>query len=177
MTLETRGQGTAQCQGNTLTGHAAVFNSPADLGEFAEVIRPGAFARSLASGASVAALYHHDSMALLGTTKSGTLELREDNHGLAFSLELPSTTYARDLAELVKRGDVSGCSFGFTVPDGGDRWEQRSNGKPLRELLAVDLREVTITSVPAYPDTSVALRSMPREPRIIFLDSLWMRTL
>ncbi len=56
---------------------------------------------------------------------------------------------------------MAGCSFGFTVPDGGDRWEQRS-GTFLRELLRVDLREITLTSDPAYTDTTVALRSLDK---------------
>ena len=157
--LEIRTQGTLSAQGKTLSGYAAVFNSEANLGTFSEVIRPGAFAKSLATGSSIRALYHHDSNALLGTTRGGTLQLREDSHGLAFTLALPDTSHGRDLAILVDRGDVSGCSFGFRVADGGDRWEQRGSTL-VRELLNVDLHEITLTADPAYADTSVAMRSL-----------------
>ena len=156
--LEIRSSGTLTARGKTLAGYAAVFNSEANLGTFSEIVRPGAFAKSLAAGSSIRALYHHDAHALLGTTRGGTLQLREDGKGLAFELALPDTTHGRDLAILVDRGDVAGCSFGFRVADGGDRWEQR--GPTLvRELLTVDLVEITLTADPAYQDTSVAMRS------------------
>ena len=158
--LEIRSNGTLTAKGKTLSGYAAVFNSEANLGDFNEVIKPGAFAKSLATGSNIRALSNHDVHALVGTTKSGTLQLREDAHGLAFTLSLPDTSHGRDLSILVDRGDVAGCSFGFRVAPGGDKWETR-NGKMLRELLQVDLMEVTLTSDPAYQDTTVALRNMP----------------
>lgn len=176
--LEFRSSGTLTARGKTLSGYAAVFNSEANLGDFQELIRPGAFAKSLATGSNVRALYHHNSEALLGTTRGGTLKLKEDAHGLAFELALPDTSHGRDLAILVDRGDVSGMSFGFRVAPGGDRWEQR--GKQLvRELLAVDLMEVTLTADPAYQDTTVAMRSKPATlPRLGLIDinRAWMET-
>ena len=173
--IEIRANGTLSATGKTLTGHCAVFNSEASLGTFIEVIRPGAFAKSLASGVNVRALYHHDGSALLGTTKGGTLELREDAKGLKFRLALPNTTHGRDLAILVDRGDVSGCSFGFKVAPGGDRW-QDVNGQMVRELLSVDLLEVTLTSDPAYQDTTVAMRTKPHQQTHVDLNRAWMET-
>ena len=173
--IEIRANGTLSATGKTLTGHAAVFNSEANLGTFSEVIRPGAFAKSLASGLNVRALYHHDGSALLGTTKGGTLELREDAKGLAFKLALPDTSHGRDLAVLVDRGDVSGCSFGFRVAPGGDRW-QDANGQMVRELLEVELLEVTLTADPAYQDTTVAMRSKPHQQTHVDINRAWMET-
>lgn len=180
MTIEIRANGTLSATGKTLHGYAAVFNSEANLGTFSEVIRPGAFAKSLATGSNVRGLYHHDGSALLGTTKGGTLQLREDAKGLAFELALPDTSHGRDLAILVDRGDVSGCSFGFRVAPGGDRWAA-VNGQMVRELLNVDLIEVTLTADPAYQDTSVAMRSMPIQQGFIDLNNLinnnlWLST-
>lgn len=173
--LELRASGTLRSNGKTLMGYAAVFNSEAPLGEFSEVIRQGAFSKSLASGSNIRALYHHDSKALLGTTKGGTLELREDAHGLAFTLALPDTSHGKDLAILVDRGDVQNCSFAFRVREGGDRWEQRGN-QLVRELLDVDLSEITLTADPAYQDTTVALRSRPSVYESRGIRSLWMDT-
>ena len=173
--LEIRSSGTLTAKGKTLSGYAAVFNSEANLGDFQELIRPGAFAKSLATGSNIRALYHHQGDALLGTTKGGTLQLREDAKGLAFSLDLPDTSHGRDLAVLVARGDVSGCSFGFRVAAGGDRWEQRG-AQLVRELLAVDLMEVTLTADPAYQDTSVAMRSRPHQQTHVDLNALWLKT-
>lgn len=172
--LEVRSTGELRSDGKKLHGYAAIFNSETDLGGFVEVIRNGAFRKSLESGSNIRALYHHEGNALLGTTRSKTLKLREDPHGLAFELDLPNTTHGRDLAILVERGDVAGCSFGFRVRDGGDRWEQRG-AQLVRELLDVELSEVTLTADPAYADTSVALRS---RKAIINNDTrrLWLET-
>ena len=150
-----------------LEGYAAVFDSQSrDLGGFTESVSPGAFTRTLNAKNSVLALFDHDRKSILGRTGAGTLELVEDRHGLAFSIALPKTTLGNDLAELVKRGDVSGASFAFTVPKGGDRWT-RENRSVHRELLDVNLHEITITPDPAYLDTTVAKRSMPSfHPRL-----------
>ena len=175
MNIEIRANGTLSATGKTLHGYAAVFNSETNLGTFSEVLRPGVFAKSLATGSNVRALYHHDGGALLGTTRGGTLELREDAKGLAFKLSLPDTSHGRDLAILVDRGDVSGCSFGFRVAPGGERWEQRG-GQMVRELLEVDLIEVTLTADPAYQDTSIAMRSKPHTQTHVDINRAWMET-
>lgn len=174
--LEIRSNGTLTGRGKTLSGYCAVFNSEAVLGDFTEVIRQGAFAKSLATGSNIRALSNHDANALVGTTRSGTLQLREDAKGLAFELALPDTSHGRDLAVLVERGDVAGCSFGFRVAPGGDRWEQRGK-QMVRELLDVELVEITLTGNPAYTDTSVAMRSKPIQQGFVDLNSAWMDTL
>ncbi|QIG92880.1 HK97 family phage prohead protease [Bradyrhizobium sp. 6(2017)] len=146
-----------------LVGHAAVFNSPSqDLGGFTEIIRPGAFARSLASvDYDQLALVQHMPQLVLGRRSAGTLRLSEDQRGLAFEIDVPETSAARDLLVSVQRGDVRGASFAFSTPKNGDRWEVRGE-KVIRELLDVNLHEVTITAQPAYVDTSVALRSLEK---------------
>ena len=155
--LEVRSTGELRSNGKTLSGYAAIFNSETDLGSFVEVIRNGAFRKSLEGGANIRALFHHQGDALLGTTRGGTLKLREDAKGLAFDLALPDTTHGRDLAILVDRGDVAGCSFGFKVREGGDRWELRG-AQAVRELLDVELLEITLTANPAYPDADRGCR-------------------
>lgn len=163
-------------------GHAAVFNRESiDLGGFVEVIRPGAFTESLRGKRSIRALYHHNDLSLLGTTQAGTLRLREDDTGLAFEVDLPDTSYGNDVGVLVDRGDIAGCSFGFRVAAGGDRWERRG-GKLVRELVNVELTEVTLTHDPAYRDTTVARRSaMQYAPTGTFahqlgLHAAWLET-
>lgn len=152
-------------KGRTLYGYAALFNSSTNLGEFAEVIRPGAFTRTLSalSAQNIRAIYEHDNKSLLGKVGSKTLRLKQDDVGLAFELDLPDTTLGRDLVELVTRGDISGCSFGFLPVS--DSW--KDGDVPLRELRDVDLFEITLTSQPAYADTSVQLRA--KLPRTLLL--------
>lgn len=149
--MERRAQEGITAKGRKLYGYAARFNHETDLGEFREVIEPGAFTRSL-SGRDVRAIYEHDGKALLGRSGAGTLRLQEDEQGLAFELDLPDTTLGRDLAVLVERGDLCGCSFGFQVRT--DDWRGG-----VRHLQDVDLHEITITATPAYDATSVQVRS------------------
>lgn len=144
-------------RGRTLHGYAARFNSETSLGDFVEIVRPGAFTRTLNSdtAGSIRAIYEHDNRSLLGRVGSSTLRLKEDDQGLAFELDLPDTTLGRDLAELVKRGDVAGCSFGFLPVK--ESW--LPGAMPLRELRDVDLFEITLTATPAYDATSVQVRA------------------
>lgn len=142
-----------------LTGYAAVFNSASeDLGGFREVIQPGAFADALASQ-DIRALRNHDPAQLMGRTSSGTLRLSQDAGGLAFDLDVPDTSYARDMMTLVKRGDVKGMSFGFNVAKGGDSWSKR-DGMSLRTIYKVKtLGEISVVDSPAYRATSLQIRS------------------
>jgi hypothetical protein len=106
----------------------------------------------------VRALFNHDTSAVLGRTKSGTLSLTADQVGLAFRVKLPNTRVGLDTIETVSRGDMDGCSFGFAVVS--DRIELRPGQPALRTLLDVDLFEITpATAFPAYEDTEVAVRA------------------
>jgi len=159
-------------EGHTLSGYAAVFNrSSVDLGWFTEEIAPGAFTEALQQD-DVRALVDHDSSRILGRTKSGTLRLSEDDVGLRMEVDLPDTTAGRDINESVKRGDVSGASFGFRVKDAD--WETK-DGKDHRTLRSVELFDVGPVTFPAYPDTAVAVRSCEqwkkeREPVVTIRD-------
>jgi HK97 family phage prohead protease len=148
-------------QGNTLVGYAAVFNAEVDLGKFRELIVPGAFGRSLQSGRQVRALFEHDPAKLLGTSGNGTLRLAEDAKGLRVEIDVNAdTSHGRDAIALVRRGDIRGMSFGFLVPRNGQAFSRTPAGT-LRTLSEIDLREVTVTSVPAYAETSLSLRVDP----------------
>ncbi len=148
-------------QPHRLVGYAATYNSlSADLGGFKERILPGAFKRSLTSGQDVRALVDHDPSKLLARTSSKTLRIAEDDKGLRYEIDLPDTSYAHDVRALVARGDVKGMSFGFKVPEGGQRFT-KEGGQTIRELNNIDLREITVTSIPAYGSTSLSLRVDP----------------
>jgi HK97 family phage prohead protease len=136
-----------------LEGYAALFNSRSEnLGGFTETIAPGAFSRSLKSRNDIKLLWNHDTGAVLGSTRAGTLTLTEDARGLRVSAELPNTSYGRDARELVSRGDVRAFSFGFSIPSrGGDEWS--SDGTE-RTLKSVRLHEVSLVAFPAYPETN-----------------------
>lgn len=146
---------------NRLVGYAAVFNSlSADLGGFKERLLPGAFKDSVTGGGDIRALVGHDPNQLLGRTSNGTLRVSEDERGLRVEVDLPDTSYGRDLREMVRRRDIRGMSFGFRVRKGGDSFT-KEGGQTIRELRSVDLREVSAVASPAYDSTNVQLRVDP----------------
>jgi HK97 family phage prohead protease len=149
----------ADPESRSLAGYAAVFDSLSeDLGGFREIIKPGAFAKSIADGADVRALWNHDPNHVLGRTKSGTLRLAEDEHGLRIEIDPPPAQWADDLLQSVRRGDVDQMSFAFQVPAGGETWTKDDIGK-IRELREVVLRDVSPVTYPAYAATAVVVRT------------------
>ncbi|WP_340668854.1 HK97 family phage prohead protease [Bradyrhizobium ottawaense] len=153
--IETRTATEVRMNGRKLTGYAAVFGQETRVLDFSETIQRGAFSKSLASGADILALANHDPKQVLARTKSGTLRLSEDNHGLAFEIDVPDTSTGRDLLALAARSDLGGMSFGFTVDKDGESW----NGET-RTLKSVTLHEVSVvSSFPAYSGTSVQARA------------------
>ena len=138
-----------------ITGHAAVFNQLSDdLGGFKEMIRPGAFASSIARD-DIRSLWNHDANFVLGRNKNGSLVLSEDDIGLAIDNTFPDTTYARDLAKVIERGDVDQMSFGFRTLR--EDWRIES-GLVVRELIEAELFDVSPVTFPAYPQTDVSSR-------------------
>lgn len=145
-----------------LAGYAALFNSfSEDLGGFREIIKPGAFNRNFPD-ADVRALRDHEPSRVLGRTKSGTLTLSVNSKGLVSDINTPNTTDGRDVSELVGRGDVDGMSFGFRVIS--DNWRMQ-NEEVIRELLDVELFDVSVVTYPAYRQTIVSVRSF--DPEIV----------
>jgi uncharacterized protein len=147
-----------------VTGYAILYNSQSvDLGGFREIVAPGSLTRTLRENPDVLCLRDHKSELVLGRTVAGTLTLEDQPTGLSFTVTLPNTTAASDLAESLSRGDVDGCSFGFCVCN--DTWLDDSEGNIIRTLLDIDLYEISVTSFPAYPATTAALRTAPHEIR------------
>lgn len=154
---------------NTVRGYAAVFNKLSnDLGGpsygFRELIQPGAFDDVLKD--DVRALFNHDPNFILARSRdgSGTLKIGTDDTGLWYEFEPAQTNAGRDLLVSIKRGDVDQSSFSFTVGMYGEKWtEETKDGKPfvLRTITKVArLYDVSPVTYPAYPDASVAVRSL-----------------
>lgn len=141
----------------TVSGYAAVFEDETVIGgAFAERVARGAFEG--ADMSDTVALFNHDMNQPLARVGHG-LELKVDERGLRYSFELGNQSYAKDLAENIRMGNVSTSSFGFTVED--DSWERRDDGVNLRTINKVGLLfDVSPTTQGAYPTTEVGLRSM-----------------
>lgn len=145
-----------------IEGYFAVFNSPYELWPGAtESIAPGAFASAL--GGDVRALTNHDTTLVLGRTKTGTLELREDGHGLWGRVRINrEDSDAMNLYHRVQRGDVDQCSFGFDI--GKEEVAVNDDGSVHWTIQEVSpLYEVTVATFPAYEETAVSARSVQAE--------------
>ena len=147
-------------------GYAARYSSTSnDLGGFREILAPGAFDKVLSrrSKPDVVLTYNHNSDMLLARTSSGTLRLASDEKGLRFDADAPDTQLARDLATLIRRGDLTGASFAFTVSPSAESWTTDERGQAIRTIREVqDLYDVSIVATPAYSAASVGVRSLER---------------
>lgn len=141
-----------------IEGYFAVFNSNYQISnDLSESVAPGAFARSLEEN-DVRALVNHDTTLVLGRTKSGTLELKEDDIGLFGTIQVnPNDRSAMDLYERVSRGDVDGCSFGFDIR--AEETDISDDGSVHWTMTDIDLAEVSCCTFPAYQETNISARA------------------
>ena len=139
-----------------IEAYFSVFDEEYDMGYgMHERIDRHAFDAEL--HADVRALINHDTSLVIGRTTAGTLGLSVDDHGLKGTIDInPNDRAAMDSYERVKRGDVSGCSFGFIIID--EKTEQKGNGDLLVTVLRVKLFEVSVCTFPAYKSTMAQAR-------------------
>lgn len=152
--LETR-----ENEPKVLKGIAIKYNvlSEPMYDQFYERINPRALDKTLKENDQVA-LWGHDSMYVLGRKSEGTLKLINKADGLHFEITPPSTTWANDLIESVKRKDIKQMSFGFNVVT--DKWyadedSKKKHGLAIREIEELKLYEISLVTFPAYTQTSV----------------------
>ena len=139
-----------------IEGYFAVFNSVYQIwDDMSESVAPGAFADTL--GGDVRALIDHETRLVLGRNTAGTLQLREDSHGLWGDILInPNDQDAMNLYARVQRGDVNQCSFGFDILE--QETEFRDDGSVHWTIKKVKLYEVSVCTFPAYAETSVQAR-------------------
>lgn len=140
-----------------LEGYFAVYGDIYNVWDGAtESIAPGAFDESISG--DVRALYNHDDSLILGRTSAGTLELKDDSHGLWGRIKINrNDTDAMNAYERIKRGDVTGCSFGFNIES--EETEYREDGTVHWTITKVNpLYEISPCVFPAYGATNVSAR-------------------
>lgn len=140
-----------------LVGRAAVFDRETEIaGLFREVIRPGAFTKTLQER-DVKMLWQHDSTYPMGSTKRGTLTLTQTPQALEVDNDPPTEPPYSGFRQNIERGDVSQMSFGFEVVK--EKRTEEEGKLPLREILEVKLYEVSPVTFPAYSDTEIEARA------------------
>ena len=114
-------------------GYAAIFNH---IDKGGDIIRPGAFG-AFPTGKTLPLLWQHDPMRLIGSVD----HVREDERGLRVIGSISTTTRAgREAAALLSSAAVKGLSFGYRV--------KRATGEKPRELLDLDVAEISLVSLP-----------------------------
>lgn len=158
-------------------GYAIVFDQPsrrlydkASKKVFTETIDKRAVTKLFLDEQDVKMLFNHSNDKLLArsTYGAGTLQYEIDEYGVKYRFEMPNTTTGNDVLEMIRRGDVWGCSFAFTYAKDGVRDEKR-NGQNYRTVVQMaSIDDFSIVVDPAYLGTYVCTREFcaPEEPAV-----------
>ena len=148
-------------------GYAIVFNQPsrklldkASKKVFTETIDPRAVTKLFLDDQDIKMLYNHSNDMLLArsTYGIGTLSYEIDDYGVKYRFEMPNTSVGNDVLELIRRGDVWGCSFAFTYAKDGIR-DEKKNGQNFRTVIQMaSISDFSIVVDPAYLGTYVSTR-------------------
>ena len=148
--------------GDHITGRPIVYDSKTDLGWFDEIIERGALDK--ANLKDVRFLVNHDtSMIPLARSRNNNenstmqMTVDKDGMGIRVNLDTENNTDARNLYSAIKRGDISGMSFMFTID--GEEWENLDSAHPTRHIKSIgQVFEVSAVTFPAYEATELAAR-------------------
>lgn len=182
--LRVREAGEGQAESRTITGYAILFNTPSaplydyDDEEAREVIAPGAVTKELLDGCDIKFTMFHDRKLILARSKNGagTLTYKVDDKGVYFEFDAPNTVDGDKALELVRRGDISGCSFIFSTHYYDSAYVardvQRVNGKKVITYtvnVITGVYDFTLAADPAYPDTTceAEARELVKELRTV----------
>jgi HK97 family phage prohead protease len=143
--------------GVSVTGYAAVFGERTDIGGFfTEEIAQGAFTDAVGRD-DVVFLINHDGLPL-ARTRSGTLSIKEDDHGLYIETKLdPNDSDSASIIGKMRRGDLDKMSFAFIAEK--QEWDETGD-IPHRTITQASLHDVSIVTFPAYDGTEIGLRCL-----------------
>jgi HK97 family phage prohead protease len=143
--------------GELFVGMPVVYNSPSQVlfNYFQERMLPGCFDEHLANNPDILCLRDHNVDKILGRTSAGTLKIARGDDGIRIECKRSNTTYALDLAENIRNGDIRGMSFHFDVLD--DDWYMK-DGVRTRDVIRATVQEFSFVTMPAYPDSEAGLR-------------------
>ena len=178
--LHVREAGEGEAPSRTIMGRAILFNTPSaplwsdEDEEAREIIAPSAITKELLDGCDIKFTMFHNRQLILARSKngSGTLSYSVDDTGVSFEFDAPNTVDGDKALELVRRGDLAGCSFMFTTHYWDEAFVSRSvEVRDGRAYITYTVKAVTgvydftLAADPAYPDTSVEAREFAAELR------------
>lgn len=179
--LHVREAAEVESPSRTIAGYAILFNTPSeplwsdDDSEAREVIAPGAVSEEFLNSQDIIMTMFHDRHLLLARSNKGegTLRYSVDEKGVAFEFEAPNTADGDKALELVRRGDIKGCSFAFSTRYYNRDFVERTskvapNGTAevtytVKAILSI--HDFTLAITPYYPDTSVEARELKDDLR------------
>lgn len=174
---------TSSGDGRTLEGYVAVFNTrsriPDRNGDFEEEILPGFAERSLRQYGRPVMQFDHGKDPRVGTVPIGAYEHFEaDRKGYHVRGRLFDNPVVEPVRQAIAGGAIKGMSFRFSVVKGGDKWERRTGGMDLRQVMDADVPEAGPVVFPAYAATSISLRSVlspyTADEQLRLLEELWV---
>lgn len=148
--------------GDYITGRPIVYNSKTDMGWFDEIIERGALDKANLKDVRFLVNHNTDMIPLArsrNNNKNSTMQLEVDFDGMAIrvNLDTENNSDAKNLYSAIKRGDISGMSFMFSIND--EEWENLESDHPTRHIREIGtVAEVSAVTFPAYESTSIALR-------------------
>jgi uncharacterized protein len=149
--------------GNTIEGHAAVFDQRTNIGGwFYEIIERGAFNGTDFDDVLFSTNHDLRKIPLARSRRNNvnsTLQLSVDEKGLYIKakLDTENNSEAKSLYSSVNRGDMDGMSFIFWVKD--EKWEDLDSDMPTRRIQKIKkVMEVSAVTFPAYSGTDINAR-------------------
>ena len=148
--------------GDHITGRPIVYNSKTDLGYFDEIIEAGALDKANLKDVRFLVNHNTDMIPLARSRNNNEnstmqLEVDKDGMGIRVNLDTENNSEARNLYSAIKRGDITGMSFMFTIDD--EEWENLESDHPTRHIRKIgQVFEVSAVTFPAYEATEISAR-------------------
>ena len=149
--------------GDHIVGRPIVYNSRTNLGWFDEIIEAGALDKANLKDVRFLVNHNTDMIPLArsrNNNENSTMRLEVDKDGMAIrvNLDTENNTEARNLYSAIKRGDITGMSFMFTIDD--EEWENLESDHPTRHIIKLgQIFEVSAVTFPAYEATEITARA------------------
>ncbi len=155
--------GNDDTHGDHIDGRPIVYDSRTDLGWFDEIIEAGAL--DDANLKDVRFLVNHDtSMIPLARSRrnneNSTMQMTVDKDGMGIRVDLDTenNSDARNLYSAIKRGDITGMSFMFSIDS--EEWDDLESDHPTRRIKKIgQVLEVSAVTFPAYEATEISARA------------------
>lgn len=155
--------GNDETNGDHLEGRPIVYDSMTDLGYFSEIIERGALKETNLKDVRFLVNHNTDMIPLArsrNNNNNSTMQMTVDNDGMGIrvNLDTENNTDAKNLYSAIKRGDISGMSFMFSIDD--EEWENLESDHPTRHIRKIgEVLEVSAVTFPAYESTEISARA------------------